>query len=162
MNVLPTKEKRAHYDLFTPSAEEYIKESNLPWQEYPRPQMRRDNYQLLNGKWLLNGKTTIVPFPPQSSLSGYEGEIGDTLVYEKTFVPDEQLGDKEGRTLLHFGAVDQVAKVWVNDIFVGEHEGGYLHFSFEISISRITGANIYYLLKILIHLKHSGILIRES
>lgn len=142
MNVSSSKDKRAHYDLLTPSAEAYLHDKRLPWQEYPRPQMRRDKYQLLNGKWLLNGEVTIVPFPPQSRLSGYMGEIGDTLVYEKTFVPDEQLDSKEGRILLHFGAVDQIAKVWVNDVFIGEHEGGYLPFYFDVTDALHEGENV--------------------
>lgn len=142
MSRLFTKEKRAHYDLLTLSAEEYIKDEKLPWQEYPRPQMRRDTYQILNGKWMLNGKMTIVPFPPQARLSAYMGEIGDTLVYEKTFITDERLGSKDGRILLHFGAVDQIARVWVNDTFVGEHEGGYLPFHFDITDALHEGENL--------------------
>lgn len=133
MSGLFRKKESMHYNLLTPSAEEYIKEKSLPWQEYPRPQMRRDNYQMLNGEWTLNGKTTIVPYPPQSNISGYSGEINDTLVYEKNFLLDEQIGNKDGRILLHFGAVDQVAKVWLNDVFVGEHEGGYLPFWFDVT-----------------------------
>lgn len=142
MSRLFTKEKRAHYDLLTLSAEEYIKDEKLPWQEYPRPQMRRDTYQMLNGKWMLNGKVTIVPFPPQARISAYTGEIGDTLVYEKTFITDERLRSKDGRILLHFGAVDQIARVWVNDIFVGEHEGGYLPFYFDITDALREGENL--------------------
>ena len=133
MSGIFTKEKRAHYDLLTPSAEEYIKDNQLPWQEYPRPQLRREAYQMLNGEWMLNGKVTIVPFPPQARASGYMGEISDTLVYEKSFTVDGKLSGKEGRILLHFGAVDQIAQVWVNEIFIGEHEGGYLPFSFDVT-----------------------------
>ena len=133
MSGIFTKEKRAHYDLLTPSAEEYIKDNQLPWQEYPRPQLRREAYQMLNGEWMLNGKVTIVPFPPQARASGYMGEISDTLVYEKSFTVDGKLSGKEGRILLHFGAVDQIAQVWMNEIFIGEHEGGYLPFSFDVT-----------------------------
>lgn len=141
MSKLFGKKERMHYELLTSSAEEYVKDKSLPWQEYPRPQMRRDNYQMLNGEWNLNGKMTIVPYPPQSALSGYSGEINDTLVYEKSFVINEQISDKKGRVLLHFGAVDQVAKVWLNDVFVGEHEGGYLPFWFDITDALCEGEN---------------------
>lgn len=136
------KEKRKHYELSTPSADEDIKENSLPWQEYPRPQMKRGNYQMLNGAWQLNQKTTIVPFPPQSRLSGYAEEISDTLVYEKSFALSDRLANLDGRTLLHFGAVDQIAKVWVNDTFMGEHEGGYLPFYFDITDALRDGENV--------------------
>ena len=43
-----------------------------PFQEYPRPQLKRDSYFNLNGTWILNGKEIIVPFPPQSKASGYK------------------------------------------------------------------------------------------
>lgn len=141
MGIFNQKE-RTHYNLLTPSAEAYMREDSLPWQEYPRPQMRRDNYQILNGEWKLNGQMTLVPFPPQSRLSGYAGEINDTLVYEKIFVVGDNLNNKNGRILLHFGAVDQVVKVWVNDTFVGEHEGGYLPFYFDITDVLCVGENV--------------------
>lgn len=133
MKALYSKKEREHYELLTPSGEEYIQEHSLPWQDYPRPQMRRNNYQMLNGEWVLNGNMTVVPFPPQARLSGYIGEVNDTLVYEKNFIVNEELRKKGGRILLHFGAVDQIAKVWINDVFVGEHEGGYLPFCFDIT-----------------------------
>ncbi len=141
MSSMFINEKRTHYELLTPSAEEYIKDNSLPWKEYPRPQMKRCNYQILNGEWKLNGNMTTVPFPPQSRLSGYTGEINDILVYEKNFVVSDNLNNKQGRILLHFGAVDQVAKVWVNDVFVGEHEGGYLPFYFDITDALCNGEN---------------------
>lgn len=98
---------------------------------HPRPQMKRDAFFLLEEGWLLNDKPIKMPFPPQSELSGYKGEIGEHLVYNTSFNIPESF-DKT-RVLLHFGAVDEVAKVYVNDIFVGEHEGGYLRFSFDIT-----------------------------
>lgn len=103
----------------------------MKWQSYPRPQLKRDSYVILNGKWRLNGKSIEVPFAPQSSLSGYEGAIADELVYETTFSIPESF--KDGRVLLHFGAVDQVCEVYVNSILAGKHEGGYLHFNFDIT-----------------------------
>ena len=86
---------------------------------------------ILNGTWKLDGKNIEIPFAPQSRLSGFEGTVGDTLVYETTFsIPDDWQND---RVILHFGAVDQVCEVYVNSILVGKHEGGYLHFSFDIT-----------------------------
>ncbi len=133
------KKKNEHYDLLTKSGEELLKEKEIPWQEYPRPQMKRSHFQILNGEWKLNGSMIKVPFPPQSILSGYKKEMEDVLIYEKEFsVCEKQI---EGKCLLHFGAVDQTAKVWVNDIFVGEHEGGYLPFSCDITKALRTGVN---------------------
>jgi len=101
------------------------------WQEYPRPQMRRQEFLSLNGEWELNHHRVIVPFPPQSLLSEYGRHVGEKLVYEKRFTLPEHYEGK--RILLHFGAVDQIAEVWLNDIYIGRHEGGYLAFSFDIT-----------------------------
>lgn len=101
------------------------------WQSYPRPQLKRDKYLILNGKWNLNGQEVEVPYAPQSRLSGYEGDVGEELLYQTTFQVPEDF--QKGRILLHFGAVDQVAEIFVNDKFIGKHEGGYLHFSYEIT-----------------------------
>ena len=103
----------------------------MKWQSYPRPQLKRDSYVILNGTWKLDGKAIEIPFAPQSRLSGYEGSIGDLLVYETVFSIPESW--KKDRVLLHFGAVDQVCEVYVNSILVGKHEGGYLHFAFDIT-----------------------------
>ena len=103
----------------------------MKWQSYPRPQLKRDSYVILNGIWKLDGKDIEIPFAPQSRLSGYEGFVGDLLVYETVFSIPESW--KKDRVLLHFGAVDQVCEVYVNSIQVGKHEGGYLHFAFDIT-----------------------------
>lgn len=101
------------------------------WKEYPRPQLKRKSYCNLNGEWELDGSKIQVPFAPQSRLSNYKGEIGDKLIYTTTFmIPEDFI---QSRIILHFGAVDQVAEVYVNDVIVGTHEGGYLHFSFDIT-----------------------------
>ena len=103
----------------------------IPWNEYPRPQMKRKSYYNLNGVWKLDGNDIIVPYPPQSKLSGYKGEVSDKMVYEKNFsIPDDFT---DGRILLHFGAVDQMATVWINGKKIGEHIGGYLPFYFDIT-----------------------------
>ena len=102
-------------------------------QTYPRPQMRRESYLPLNGPWLLNGREIILPFPPQATLSGYQGKITDSLCYERDFdVPAEWL-QSGGRLLLHFGAVDQTAEVVLNGRTVARHEGGYLPFEADIT-----------------------------
>ena len=157
------KKETEHYELMTKSGEQLLKEKGLPWQEYPRPQMKRDNYQMLNGIWKLNGEDVLVPFPPQALLSGYKKEIADVLIYEKKFEiakklmqnnanrnafaseNNEKRSSKQfvnGRFLLHFGAIDQIAKVWVNDKFIGEHEGGYLPFYFDITDAVVDGENL--------------------
>lgn len=125
-----------HYDLWTESGLELkagktAKVGGNPWDVYPRPQMKREGYVMLNDGWTLNGKSIYVPFPPQSALSDYEGKVGSNLVYEtKVKIPSDF---KKERILLHFGAVDQIAEVFVNDKCVGKHEGGYLPFSFDVT-----------------------------
>ena len=119
---------------------------------YPRPRMVRGSFFDLCGEWdfcTYKGKSDAhvpfpevaeiirVPFPPESRLSGICREIksGDTLVYRRTFtLPEGFLGD-DGRLLLHFGAVDQYATVYINGARVGSHEGGYAPFCFDITSS---------------------------
>jgi len=109
------------------------------WAEYPRPQMRRESFYSLNGNWRLNGRDILVPFPPQSLLSGYQGRVGAKLEYTREFtLPFER---KRGHILLHFGAVDQAAEVFLNGQAVGKHEGGYLPFSFDITDFVTEGEN---------------------
>ena len=119
-------------------------------EEYPRPQMKRDSYISLCGEWELsvkkNGKekslgSIRVPFPPESRLSGIERELhrGERYVYKKTFsLPD---GFDVGKVIIHFGAIDQKASVYFNGKLIGEHTGGYLPFSFDITESLTDGEN---------------------
>ena len=100
------------------------------WNKHPRPQMKRDNYKIINEGWTLDGKIIRVPFPPQSFLSGYEDVVDDELTYKVSFVGSQKAGH---RVLLHFGAVDQIATVYLNGVLLGKHEGGYLPFSFDIT-----------------------------
>ena len=131
LKMIFTMMRVGHYDLLPETGEEFIKEKQMPWQEYPRPQMKRDNYCLLNGTWKCNGSDILVPFTPQAPLSGYGKKVDDKLVYEKTFsIPKDFTKEK---ILLHFGAVDQIATVWLNEKKLGSHEGGYLPFSFDIT-----------------------------
>ena len=123
---------------------------NGDWSIYPRPQMRRDSFLSLCGEWELSAvkeeKPTslgaiIVPFPPESSLSGIERtlEKDEHYVYEKTFsISNDFFNEK---TLLHFGAVDQIAKVSLNGVHLGDHIGGYLPFSFDVTAHIRAGEN---------------------
>ena len=122
--------RNGHYKL-TSTAGETLGSEKKTWQEYPRPQLRRDNWMSLNGEWLLNNRTIRVPFPPQSDLSEYGKRVGSYLVYQKSFRIDKP--EAGTRTLLHFEAVDQIAEVSLNGTVLGKHEGGYLPFSFDIS-----------------------------
>ena len=114
------------------------------WQDYPRPQMYRLYWENLNGLWdyairpkgennigEFDGKI-LVPFCVESSLSGVQKYVGkdNELWYQREF--DYALYGKE-HLLLHFGAVDWDCDVWVNDIKVGSHTGGYTPFTFDIT-----------------------------
>lgn len=113
--------------------------------EYPRPIMERTEWKNLNGLWdyaiIEKGKHTpsvfdgkiLVPFAVESSLSGVGKTVGveKELVYRRSFdVPSSWKGK---RVLLHFGAVDWRTDVWVNDVKVGSHTGGFTPFSFDIT-----------------------------
>ena len=121
--------RNEHYTLWTESGEK--RGQNEGWDCYPRPQMKRDGYLLLNDDWKLNGHSIHVPFPPQSVLSDYHGLPDKHMLYENAFYGPESFVKE--RFLLHFGAVDQIAEVWLNGICVGKHEGGYLPFTFDVS-----------------------------
>ena len=115
--------------------------SMIKWLSYPRPQLRRNSCISLNGEWTLDGQKIQVPFAPQSRLSKYKGKVGEHLTYIRKFAyaPDFHWVEN-GRVILHFGAVDEVCEVYVNDTYVGKHEGGYLHFSFDITDALIKDA----------------------
>jgi len=112
-------------------------------QEYPRPQMKRDRYFNLNGYWdyaisdskeinTYDGKI-LVPFSPESVLSSVSRVVtpADFLFYYKEVsLPD---GFMKDRLILHFGAVDQIGELWVNDHYVGDHVGGFTSFYFDIT-----------------------------
>lgn len=116
------------------------------WREYPRPQMVRQQWQNLNGLWeyavtsqqVKRAPTTyqgqiLVPFAIESALSGVGKRFNptDQLWYRTEFTIDA--GWKGQDILLHFGAVDYHSTVWVNDVLVGSHKGGYDAFSFDIT-----------------------------
>ena len=134
--------------LYTPWGENLDK-SNV-WQEYPRPQMQREHYQMLHGEWDYaivpkseeyefesQGKI-LVPFSPETLLSGVERQLkpNEYLWYRKilTFTEEEcQRKEKKERCILHFDAVDQQATVYVNGIELCRHYGGYLPFEVDIT-----------------------------
>ena len=121
--------------------------------EYPRPIMERGEWKNLNGLWnyaiiekgqpipaAFDGEI-LVPFAVESSLSGVAKRMDDTkeLVYQRSFdVPGTWKGKQ---ILLHFGAVDWKADVWVNDVKVGSHTGGYTPFSFDITAALVAKNN---------------------
>lgn len=112
--------------------------------EYPRPIMERAQWQNLNGLWnysilplgqqeptTFDGEI-LVPFAVESSLCGVQKMLGkeNELWYQREFTIPSNWKNK---ILLHFGAVDWKADVWVNDVKVGQHTGGYTPFSFDIT-----------------------------
>ena len=127
--------------------------------EYPRPIMERTEWKNLNGLWdyaiiekgkhspsVFDGKI-LVPFAVESSLSGVAKTVGaeKELVYRRSFdVPSSWKGKK---VLLHFGAVDWKTDVWVNDVKVGSHTGGFTPFSFDIT-EALQGKNNTLLVKV--------------
>jgi len=117
--------------------------------KYPRPDLVRERFQSLAGEWDLEydpedeglsegwfrdpafSRKITVPFCVESEASGV-GDIDPPAVlwYAKRFTQD--LPDPPGQTLLHFGAVDYRARVWLNGRLLGEHAGGYTPFRFEV------------------------------
>ena len=135
--------KPAGDKIKTEWAEQVDPNNVLP--EYPRPIMERGEWKNLNGLWnyaiIEKGQSIptafdgeiLVPFAVESSLSGVAKPMDDTkeLIYQRSFdVPSAWKGKQ---VLLHFGAVDWKADVWVNDVKVGSHTGGYAPFSFDIT-----------------------------
>lgn len=130
---------------------------NIPRNEYPRPQLVRNEWLNLNGQWdfeidsekcgmkkeyfrrtSLKDKITV-PFCPESKLSGIENrDFMDSVWYLKKV----NLPKTDKRTILHFGAVDYHAIVFVNGKKVGEHKGGYTSFEFDITDFAQAGENI--------------------
>lgn len=124
--------KPAHTPLMTRWGRQLDPKQVLP--EYPRPQMVRKRWQNLNGLWQYTAGdeqgAILVPFPIESALSGV-GKHVERLTYETSFeVPADWRGQ---RVWLRFGAVDWQATVAVNGKKIGEHQGGYDPFGFDIT-----------------------------
>ena len=137
--------------LYTPWGENINPDTVLP--EYPRPQLKRDNYLILNGYWnycissdqimppTYHGKI-LVPFSPESVLSGVSRHLKpeEILWYERIVMIDRK--PKGKRCILHFGAVDQFCEVYINHQKVTEHMGGYIPFEVEITNMLEIGVNL--------------------
>jgi beta-galactosidase/beta-glucuronidase len=123
---------------------------NIIRPEYPRPQMVRDQWVNLNGTWEFEmdhgrsgrardlpsaeklGQSIIVPFCPESELSGIRyTDFMSAVWYRRSF--DVPMNWQGSRILIHFGAVDYDTEVWINGQSVGKHSGGYSSFSFDIT-----------------------------
>ena len=143
--------------MLTPWGEKLDKNNIL--QEYPRPQFRRESYLNLNGEWEYTlshssempeefPETILVPFSPESVLSGKVSRPTkrDYIWYRRRFKLPE--GFNKGRVLLHFGAVDQIATVFVNGKELSTHVGGFTPFSVDIS-EALKGDNISLAVRVL-------------
>lgn len=115
-----------------------------PLCEYPRPQFVRNSYLNLNGIWKCAftknsslpaafDTEIVVPFSPESPLSGVGRVLqpDEYLHYEKHF--DLPSDFNKGRVFINFGAVDQIAEVYLNGVRIGVHKGGYTPFTFELT-----------------------------
>ena len=127
--------------------------------EHPKPQFMRKNWQNLNGEWQFEIDKSVsgiergfykndfeysmkinVPFCPESKLSGIENvDFLNAVWYRREIsITEEQL---KGRVILHFGAVDYEATIYINEQAVGNHKGGYVSFSFDITENLKVGNN---------------------
>ncbi len=130
----------------------------IPRAEHPRPDMQRDIWMNLNGQWqfeidndntglqrgLVSGKdlarTITVPFCPESKLSGIDNyDFMKYVWYRRHFVTPDNMAGK--RIMLHFGAVDYQAWVYLNGSLIGSHRGGNVAFSFDVTANLKAGEN---------------------
>ena len=136
--------RMAEVPLSTPWAAEVSPDLVLP--EYPRPAMVRERWQNLNGLWQFEAveagqpirfgkklaESILVPFAWESALSGQRRQLDSRRARYRRMVTLPE-GWKQDHVLLHFGAVDWEATVYLNGHFVGQHRGGYDAFSFDIT-----------------------------
>ena len=132
----------------------------VPLAEYPRPQMRRENWTCLNGWWDYSIRSDerqqepgavrtagpdgriLVPFSPETVRSGVGRTLqpGETLWYAREIEMSDLPAGR--RLLLHFGAVDERCRVWWNGMEAGSHRNGYLPFTFDVTEYARDGANL--------------------
>ena len=137
-------------DLYTPEFEKM--DRKCPWADYPRPQFKRDSYLNLNGEWEfavcrseeipeVYTERILVPFPPESLLSGINREIqcGERMYYRRAFTLPE--GFVRDRVVLHIDACDQISEIYLNGKFVSKKEGGYTPHSADITDFLVSGEN---------------------
>lgn len=135
------RKNRELIPLMTTWGEKVLEDSRdpnyIPLPEYPRPQMQRESYLCLNGWWdysISTGKEgkILVPFSPESKLSGVEHILmpNEVLKYRKSFTWDKK---ENKRVLLHIGACDQCASIFLNGEYLMFHEGGYLPFTVDLT-----------------------------
>lgn len=153
LNKILDKGEEKHHQLFTQWGECIAQEQpEVVLTEYPRPQMARKNYAVLNGIWkyAITGDDTRpvmwdgdirVPFSPETYLSGVQRQLkpDEYLWYERKFEIERIPAGK--RLLLNFGACDERCRVYVNDELAGTHSGGYQAFSIDITAYIQTGRN---------------------
>ena len=129
-----------------------LNQNNI-WNEYPRPQLERKDWINLNGLWSYSitdenalkpgnlDEKILVPFSLESSLSGVMKDLNEKeiLWYYREFKIPENWKNKN--ILLHFNAVDWKCELFINDIKIGEHIGGYSEFFFDITNKLLEGKN---------------------
>ncbi len=145
-------------------------DTQFSWQDYPRPQLKRDSYISLCGTWQLDVKKyavaiasisrfarkfeyqtgrfdlehlghICVPYPPESRISGIERQLEDNETYLYSRQFRLEKDFIKDKVLLHFGAVDTNCVVMVNGRLAGTHRGGYLPFTLDITSMVNTGEN---------------------
>ncbi len=139
--------------LFTPYSEQLSKQT-IPHDYYPRMQLKRDSFINLNGEWDFTisklekvsefDSKILVPFPPESQLSGIEKIImpDEYMHYRRTFAFNDS--SRNDNIYLHFGAIDQIADIFLNGTLIGKCNSPYIPFSVEISNYLIDGDNELY------------------
>ena len=131
--------KKTYKKLYTEAGERLKNDPSLiPWDVYPRPHLRRKEWLNLNGFWELEAESGFkssvrVPFPLESLLSGFEGEIryGEKLVFKRRFIIPESWRGK--RVILNVGSVSRMHSVFVNGRFVCSSRSAYDSFGVEIT-----------------------------
>ena len=139
--------KNAYKKLYTEAGERLKNDPSItPWEEYPRPHLKRKEWLNLNGFWDLETESGYsgsvrVPFPLESLLSGFDGEIryGKRMTYRRVFTVPESWRGK--RVLLNFGAVSRACEIFVNEREAGEYGMPYMPFSFDITELLCEGEN---------------------